>query len=94
MNTLVGFYPRATMDDTHATHTKRGLVEGRPHRAMQNPFLTGPSTISLRKNYVSTRELHWSACLGQQEDTTQDAQKGRPARPQRAKTGGVPSGVR
>jgi hypothetical protein len=32
--------------------------------------------------------------LGQQESTVQDAQNGRPARPQRVKGRGVPSGVR
>ena len=36
------------MDDTHATHTNRGLVEGRPHRATQNPFLTEPSDYQVR----------------------------------------------
>jgi hypothetical protein len=35
-----------------------------------------------------------SACLGQWENTWQDAQKVRPARPQRVKSRGVPSGVR
>ena len=35
-----------------------------------------------------------SAGLGQWENTGQDAQKVRPARPQRVKSRGVPSGVR
>ena len=39
----------------------------------------------LRKNSVRTQEFHWFVHLGQLEHTTQDAQKGRPARPQRAK---------
>ena len=39
----------------------------------------------LRKNYTNAPEFRWSARLGQQENTTQDAQKGRPARPRQAK---------
>jgi hypothetical protein len=35
----------------------------------------------LRKNYVGTPDLHWSACLGQQENRAQDAQKRRPSHP-------------
>jgi hypothetical protein len=34
---------------------------------------------SLRKNYCGTVEIQWSVHLGQQENTVQDAQKGRPA---------------
>jgi hypothetical protein len=37
------------------------------------------------KNYCGTVEIKWSARLGQPENIAQDAQKGRPARPQRAK---------
>jgi hypothetical protein len=48
---------------------------------------------SLRKNYCGTVEIQWSAHLGQQENTAQDAQKGRPARPQRAKRRGVRFGT-
>jgi hypothetical protein len=36
----------------------------------------------MRENYFCTPDLHWAARLGQQEYTMQDAQKGRPARPQ------------
>ena len=39
---------------------------------------------SPRKNYCGTMEIQWWAHLAQQENTVQDAQKGRPARPQRA----------
>jgi len=46
-----------------------------------------------RKNYVGTPDLHWSACLGQQENISQEAQKVRPARPQRAKRRGVRFGT-
>jgi hypothetical protein len=35
----------------------------------------------LRKNYVGTPDLHWSACLGQQENRAQDAQKGLTSHP-------------
>jgi hypothetical protein len=48
---------------------------------------------SLRKNYCGTVDIQWSAHLGQQENTAQDAQKGRPARPQRAKRRGVRFGT-
>ncbi len=55
----------------------------------------GNSSISRqRKNFCGTVEFQWPAHLGQQENHVQDAQKVRPARPQRVKTGGVPSGVR
>jgi hypothetical protein len=37
------------------------------------------------KNYCVTVEVQSPACLGLEENTTQDAQKGCPARPQRAK---------
>jgi hypothetical protein len=37
------------------------------------------------ENYCGTGEIHWSARLGQRESTAQDAQKGCPARPQRAR---------
>src|SRR5437773_3907455 len=47
----------------------------------------------LWKNYVITPELPWSACLGQEENTSQDTQKDRPARPQRAKRRGVRFGT-
>ena len=43
-----GVYPRATIEEKRATHTKRGLVEGRPHRAMHNHFLTRPSDYQVR----------------------------------------------
>jgi hypothetical protein len=43
-------------------------------------------------NFVGTPEFHWSVRLGLQEYTTQDAQKGCPARPQRVKDRGVPLG--
>ena len=47
----------------------------------------------LRKHSVGRPESHWSVRLGQQEHTAQDAQKGRPARPQRAKRRGVRFGT-
>jgi len=46
-----------------------------------------------QKNYVGMREMRGFACLGPQENTLQDAQKGRPARPQRAKRRGVRFGT-
>ena len=52
-----------------------------------------PPTDRLRKNEAGLPEIQWSACLGQQDTNPQDAQKVRPARPQRVKTGGVPSGA-
>jgi hypothetical protein len=39
----------------------------------------------LRKNYGGAPELHWSAHLGQQKNTMQDTQEGRPARPQQVR---------
>ena len=39
-------------------------------------------TSRLQKNYLGTPALHWAVRLGQEENTTQGAQKGRPARPQ------------
>jgi hypothetical protein len=48
----------------------------------------------LRKNDAGPLEVQWSACTGQQNATLQDAQKVRPARPQRVKGRSVPSGVR
>ena len=39
----------------------------------------------LLKKYYGTPDFHWSAYLWQQERTTQDAQKVRPARPQQVK---------
>jgi hypothetical protein len=42
--------------------------------------------LCVRAGFLSVR-------LGQQNHTTQDAQKCRPARPQRAKARGVPSGA-
>ena len=50
-------------------------------------------TSRLRKNYVGTPVLHWSVRLGQEENTTQGAQKGRPARPQQAKRRGIRFGT-
>jgi hypothetical protein len=47
----------------------------------------------LRKNYLGMGEFHSSARLGQQKYIAQDAQKGRPARPQRAKRRGVRFGT-
>src|SRR6267143_2306434 len=44
--------------------------------------------VRLRKNYCSTSELRWPARLGLWENTMQYAQKGRLARPQRAKRRG------
>ena len=38
-------------------------------------------TRSLLKHYCGTVEIQWCAHLGQQESTTQDAQKGHPLRP-------------
>jgi hypothetical protein len=35
----------------------------------------------LLKNYVGTPDLHWLACLGQQENILQDAQKGQTSHP-------------
>ena len=35
----------------------------------------------LRKNHFGTAELRWPACLGQEEHTTQDAQKGQTSHP-------------
>ena len=35
----------------------------------------------LRKNYVGTPELQWSACLGQQENTSAGCSKRRPSHP-------------
>jgi hypothetical protein len=45
------------------------------------------------ENCVGTLEFHWSVSLEKQERTMQDAQKGRPARPQRAKRRGVRFGT-
>src|SRR5205823_12982527 len=42
-------------------------------------------SIRLRNTYCGTVEIQWPAHLGQQENRAQDAQKGCPARPQRAK---------
>src|SRR5882762_4506672 len=42
-------------------------------------------TSRLRKNYFFPRELRWSTHVAQRENTPQDAQKVRPARPQREK---------
>ena len=58
--------------------------------------LNGPEQDSnrLRKIKAGPPEIQWSACLGQQNMIPQDAQKVRPARPQRVKGRGVPSGVR
>jgi hypothetical protein len=47
----------------------------------------------LRKNYCGTVGIEWYPQLGQQETTAQDAQKGRSARPQRAKWRGVRFGT-
>ena len=46
----------------------------------------------LRKNHFGTLDRLWSAHMRQEENTPQDAQKDRPARPQRVKARGVPSG--
>ena len=47
----------------------------------------------LRKTNVDRPELHWPTRLEQQENAGQDAQKGRPARPQQAKRRGVRFGT-
>ena len=60
-----------TMSEKMAAH------EARPHCSCD------PNR--LRKNYYGTMEIQWSTCLGQWENTRQDAQKVRPARPQHAK---------
>jgi len=48
-------------------------------------FPTGTGVVgwtrSLRKNYCGTVEIQWSARLGQQENTAQDAQKGQTSHP-------------
>ena len=63
--------------------------------SMGNLFL-GDSTTSrncLQKNNASHAEAQWYACLGQYDTTLRDAQKGRSARPQRAKRRGVRFGT-
>jgi len=42
-------------------------------------------TRRLRKSYCGAVEIQWPARLREEENATQDAQKGCPARPQRAK---------
>jgi hypothetical protein len=56
--------------------TIRGALPHKMSRMLSN---------RLRKKYCGTVKIQWPAHLGQQENTTQDAQKGRLARPQRAK---------
>ena len=51
-------------------------------------------TRRLRKNYLGTRELRWSARVAQQENAPADAQKGRLARPQRVKGREVQTALR
>src|SRR5262249_54854509 len=61
-------------------------------RLLRHRFI--PPTNRLRKNEAGLPEIQWFACLGQQDTNPQDAQKVRPARPQRVKGRGIPSGVR
>src|SRR3972149_1784051 len=55
------------------------------NRSVPTHFHTERLASRLRKNYCGTVEIQWSVRLGQQENNAQGAQKGRPARPQRAK---------
>ena len=48
-------------------------------------FGEGHESGRLRKNYCGKVEIQWRAHLGQQENRSENAQKGRSARPQRAK---------
>ncbi len=53
---------------------------------MMIPDMNTTSTLSrIQENYCGTRELRRFAHVPQRENITQDAQKGCPARPQRAK---------
>ena len=63
------------------------------HRSSAMPKWFSRNTSGLRETPVGTPEFHWSVCWGQQEHTTQDAQKGCPARPQQAKRRGVRFGT-
>jgi len=64
----------------------RELVVVSDSESGSDRFLSGASCLNRPgKNYCGTVEIQWPAHRGQQEHATQDAQKGRPARPQRAK---------
>ena len=61
---------------------------------MMKPGMNPKSTSNrMWKDYCGTRELQRFAHVAQRENITQDAQKGRPARPQRAKRRGVRFGT-
>ena len=72
----------------------RELAEGIDLRALEAGLTKGVLFGRLWENYLDTLELRWSARVAHGRTLPQDAQKGCPARPQRVRGRGVPSGVR
>jgi len=58
------------------------VIRWHPSTAMFVGVNHDSTDVQLRKNSVGMPEIYWLSHLGQQEKTTQDAQKGRSARPQ------------